>query len=170
MQIRNGVNMFTLPIIFVLSGLSFAQGMNSMTMAGRNIADMKFVTLPPLPTCAKGSIASGNPMSGESLIVAKITAGCVIPWHWHTPTESVMVASGVARMDMKDGKPSTLRTGGVAIMPANGIHQFTCLQACTIFIQSNVAFDIHYVDKQGKEINPAGALKAVNEKPASEMK
>jgi quercetin dioxygenase-like cupin family protein len=170
MRLRIKVVLFTLPVICVFSGFSLAQGMGSMTTAGHNLADMKFVTLPPLPTCAKGSIASGDPTSGASIIVAKIAAGCVIPWHWHTPIESVMVASGVARMDMKDGTPATLKTGGVAIMPANGIHQFTCIQACTIFIHSNVAFDIHFVDKAGKEITPGDALKAVKENPATEMK
>ena len=83
---------------------------------------------------------------------------------------SARLISAIAKMDMKDGKSSTLRTGAVAIMPANGIHQFTCLQACTIFIHSNVAFDIHYVDKTGKEITPAAAIKAVKETVATEMK
>ena len=170
MRIRNVGMLFTLFIIFVFSGLTLAQGTGSMTMAGQNIADMKFTTIPPLPTCAKGAVASGDPTSGESIIVAKLAAGCIIPWHWHTPIESVMMASGVGRMDMKDAKSTTLRSGAVAIMPASGIHQFTCLQACTLFIHSNVAFDIHYVDKQGKEITPAEALKAVKETPATEMK
>src|SRR6476469_5334985 len=170
MRIKNKLILFTLPVICLVSSLSHAQGMGSMMTAGHNLGDMKFVTLPPLPTCAKGWVASGDPTSGPSIIVAKVAAGCVIPWHWHTPVESVMVASGAARMDMKDAKSTTIRTGGIAIMPSNGIHQFTCLQACTIFIHSNVAFDIHYVDKTGKEITPAVALKATKETPATEMK
>ncbi|MEP6703819.1 MAG: cupin domain-containing protein [Acidobacteriota bacterium] len=170
MSMRKSVMLFTLPFIFALCGMGLAQGAGAMNMAGHNLADMKFVTLPPLPTCAKGSVASGDPASGESIIVAKLAAGCVIPWHWHTPIESVMIASGVGRMDMKDGKSTTLTSGAAAIMAANGIHQFTCMRACTLFIQSNVAFDIHYVDKQGKEMTPADALKAVKEKPATEMK
>jgi quercetin dioxygenase-like cupin family protein len=170
MPIKIKLMLFALPLICVFSCLSLAQGMGGMATAGHNLVDMKFVTLPPLPTCAKGSIASGDPTSGSSIIVAKVAAGCVIPWHWHTPIESVMVASGVARMDMKEGKSTTLKTGAVAIMAANGIHQFTCLQACTIFIHSNVPFDIHYVDKAGTEITPAVALKAVKENPATEMK
>ena len=172
MSIRDRGMLFTFLILVMCSGLALAQGMGTMTMtmAGHNIADMKFTTIPPLPTCAKGAVASGNPTSGDSIIVAKLAAGCIIPWHWHTPIESVMIASGVGRMDMKDAKSTTLRSGAVAIMPAGGIHQFTCLQACTLFIHSNVAFDIHYVDKQGKEITPVDALKAVKEKPATEMK
>jgi quercetin dioxygenase-like cupin family protein len=161
----------TLPITIVVLMLAvFANGQMNHT-AGMNLADMKFVTIPPLPTCAKGYVASGDPTAGESIIVAKIAAGCVIPWHWHTPIESVMVASGIGKMEMKGAeKPMTLRSGAAAIMPANGIHQFTCIQACVLFIHSNVAFDIHYVDKAGNEISPAIALKAVKETPATEMK
>lgn len=169
MRLRNTTVFFALSIIFVFCGIASGQGMASMAMGG-NAADMKFVTLPPLPTCAKGSVASGNPTSGPSIIVANIDSGCVIAWHWHTPIESVMIASGTGRMEMRDGKSMTLTSGGVAIMPANNVHQFTCVKTCTIFIHSNVAFDIHYVDKQGKEITPAEALKAVKENPATEMK
>jgi quercetin dioxygenase-like cupin family protein len=161
---------FLIAVSLVFSFAIVADAQMEHTMAGTNIAEMKFVTLPPLPTCAKGYVASGNPAAGESIIVAKIASGCVIPWHWHTPTESVMMASGVGRMDMKGGKSTTLRSGATAIMAANGIHQFSCMQACVLFIHSNVAFDIHYVDKDGKEITPDVALKAVKETPATEMK
>lgn len=170
MRLRNTTVLFALWIILLFCGLAAAQGMGSMAMTGGNVADMKFVTLPPLPTCAKGSVASGDPTSGPSIIVAKIDSGCVIPWHWHTPIESVMIASGTARMEMKDGKSTTFTSGGISVLPSNGVHQFTCVQACTMFIHSNVAFDIHYVDKQGKEITPVEALKAVKENPATGMK
>jgi hypothetical protein len=55
-------------------------------------------------------------------------------------------------------------------MPSRHVHQFRCDQACTLYIYSDVAFDIHYVGGQGKEISPAEALKAVKETAATEMK
>jgi len=39
-----------------------------------------------------------------------------------------------------------------------------------MYIYSDVAFDIHYVDAQGNESSPADALKAVKEKAATEMR
>ena len=138
--------------------------------SGRNVTAMKLTTIPGLPTCVKGSVQSGDPTKGASIIFAKIPAGCSIPWHWHTPNEHVILVSGVGRMEMKDGKPLTLRAGAFALMASRHVHQFSCLQACQLYIYSDVAFDIHYVDGQGKEISPADALKAVKEKAATEMK
>ena len=152
----------------VLAGVAQAQDM--APQPGTNMAAMKFVMIPPLPTCATGSIANGNPAQGPSIILAKATTGCVIPWHWHTPNEHVMVVSGLVRLQMKDAKPVTLSAGGFALMPSHHQHEFKCLRTCALYIYSDAAFDIHYLDKQGKEIQPADAMKAVKEKAATEMK
>jgi len=81
-----------------------------------------------------------------------------------------MLVSGVGRMEMKDGKPLTLRAGGFALMASHHVHQFTCQRACQLYIYSDVAFDIHYVNKDGNELSPADAMKAVKETAATEMK
>jgi hypothetical protein len=98
------------------------------------------------------------------LLFGEIAAGCVIPWHWHTPNEHLMVVSGTARLEMKDGKPLTLRAGGLALMAVSHVHQFRCQQACQFYVYSDAAFDIHYVNKQGTVITPAEAMKAVRKK------
>ena len=138
---------------------------------GRNMTEMKFITVPGLPTCAApGSVQSGDPTKGPSVILGKVAAPCVIPWHWHTPNEEVMMVSGVARVETKEGKPLTLRAGGFALIPSRHVHQFRCTQRCVLFVHSDAAFDTHYVDAQGKEISSDEALKAVRETPAKEMK
>jgi quercetin dioxygenase-like cupin family protein len=81
-----------------------------------------------------------------------------------------MVGSGTGRMEMKGQKSVTLTSGAFALLPPNHVHQLTCVKECQLFVYSNVAFDIHYVDKAGKEISAADALKAVKETPATEMK
>jgi quercetin dioxygenase-like cupin family protein len=131
---------------------------------GQNVAEMKFVSIPGLPSCAPGSVQSGDPTKGPSIIAAKVSTGCVIPWHWHTPNENLMLVSGVARLEMKDGKPFTLRPGGFALMPSRHVHQFRCERTCHLYIYSDAAFDLHYVDAKGNEISPPEALKAVKEK------
>lgn len=155
-------------ILFFVAASAQAQEMTAQ--AGTNMAGMKFVTLPPLPTCATGSVASGDPSKGPSFILAKGRAGCVFPWHWHTPNEHLMIISGSASLQMKDGKPVTLRAGAFAFMPSRHVHQFKCLSACALYVYSDTVFDMHYVDKQGNEISPAEALKVFGEKPATEMK
>jgi hypothetical protein len=75
-----------------------------------------------------------------------------------------MLVSGIARLEMKDGKPFTLRAGGFAKMPSRHIHQFRCEQECLMYVYSDGAFDIHYVDEKGNEITPDEALKAGKER------
>lgn len=155
---------------FALAGDAPAQEAMSQPM-GHNTAEMKFVTIPALPTCAVGSVLSGDPSKGPSTLYAKVAAGCSIPWHWHTPNEQLMIASGTAVVDVKGGSPLTLKPGGFAMMPSRHVHQFKCQGgACAFYIVSDAAFDIHYVDGQGQEISPADALKAVKETAATEMK
>ncbi|HEY0347320.1 MAG TPA: cupin domain-containing protein [Pyrinomonadaceae bacterium] len=159
---------------FCLTGILFmatvAQAQEMPAQPGTNMAAMKFVNIPPLPTCARASVASGDPTKGPSIILAKATAGCIIPWHWHTPNEHVMIVSGAATLQMKDAKAISLQAGAFSLMPSHHVHQFRCLRTCALYIYSDVAFDIHYVDKQGNEISPAAATKAVKEKAATEMK
>ncbi len=120
----------------------------------------KFVNFPGLPTCMKGSAQNGDPSKGASVILAKASAGCTIPWHWHTSNEQLMFVSGQAKVAMKDGSPVTLHSGSYLSLPAKNAHQFTCVAACTLFIAPDGAFDIHYVDADGKEISPDDALKS----------
>jgi len=134
------------------------------------MTEMKFVTVPGLPTCSPGSVQSGDPTKGPSIILAKVAAGCSIPWHWHTANENLMLVSGIAHLEMKEGKPLTLRPGGFALMPSRHVHQFRCDGPCLLYIYSDAPLDIHYVDRQGTEISPAKALKAVKEKTVTEMK
>jgi quercetin dioxygenase-like cupin family protein len=112
-----------------------------------------------LPGCMKVAVESGDPASGASVIAAKADAGCTVPWHWHTPTEKVMIVTGSAKIEMKDlGKAATLGAGGFAMMPSKHQHQFTCTTACSFFVDSDGAFDIHYVDAAGNEIAAGKAL------------
>jgi hypothetical protein len=42
--------------------------------------------------------------------------------------------------------------------PARHVHEFVCPAACSGFVVSDGAFDIDYIDKDGKEIAPEVAL------------
>ncbi len=165
MKIRANL-LFTIGSILLIAASASAQNMAH----GSNVSDMKRTTIPPLPTCVRGAVVSGDPSQGSSVISATIATGCTIPWHWHTPTEHVMIVSGVARIDIKGQKSLTFRSGGYAEFPSKHIHQFHCVQTCQIFVYSDAAFDLHYVDAKGAEITPAAANKAVKQMAATEMK
>jgi quercetin dioxygenase-like cupin family protein len=156
----------------ILLVLGTAQAQPTAEPAGaHNMSEMKFGPTPGLPTCAQMAIQSGDPAHGAFIALAKLKTGCVVPWHWHTASEQLMIVEGTGRVQMKDlGQPVALRAGGFAVMPPHHAHDFRCVEACTFFIYSDQKFDIHYVDRQGKEIPPAQALEPVKETAATAMK
>ncbi len=143
---------------------AWAQGSAGHAMV-RNAGDMKFDTFPVLPGCTRGAGLSGNPETGPFILLAKADAGCTVPWHWHTAAEHLMMVKGTARLDVKGGAPMTLREGGYAMLPGKHAHQFVCTRACEFYVHSDGAFDIHYVDAQGKEVPMAEALEGVKRAP-----
>jgi quercetin dioxygenase-like cupin family protein len=142
---------------------AFAQDKAGVT----TLAKTKFQPLPGLPACMTLSAQRGDPSKGAAVILAKFTAGCTVPWHWHTAAENLMIVSGKGKIEMKDASaPATLAPGDYVYLPGKHQHQFTCLSACTLFDATEGAFDIHYIDKDGKEIPPEQALPPAK-KPAT---
>src|SRR5205823_5756215 len=140
---------------------------NAMTFTP--MAASKFMNMPGVPTCMKIAVQRGDPSKGASTLLLKFTPGCVVPWHWHTAGEHLMVVSGSGKAEMKDGKPAVMKTGDYAYLPAKSIHQFKATTAVTMFDMPDGAFDIHYVDASGKEIPPDDALKSAK-KPMTTKK
>jgi len=123
-------------------------------------ATLSFSTPPGLPPCVKTAALKGDPAKGAAVVFAKTTAGCRVPWHWHTATEQLLFVSGTGIIEMKDGRPLRLQTGAYTVLPGHHLHEVMCVLACTMFVLSDGAFDIHYVDQAGNEIPPEQALKS----------
>jgi len=156
-----------LSLMIALSISTVAQS-DEMTLAP--MATSKFMNMPGLPTCMKIAVQRGDPSKGASTLLLKFTPGCVVPWHWHTAGEHLIVVSGSGKAEMKDGKPAVIKAGDYAYLPAKNIHQFTATTAVTMFDMPDGAFDIHYVDASGNEIQPDEALKAAKKNMGAPMK
>lgn len=162
----------TAGLVMVVAACAMAQDKPTVVTAGGS----KFGAVPGLPDCAKMSAQRGDPTKGAAVLLVKSPPGCKVPWHWHTASESLMIVSGKANAEMKDATPpsSLLGPGDYIYMPGKHAHQFTCTTACTFFVVTEAAFDIHYVDKDGKEIPPEQALgpakKPAAAKPAATKK
>jgi len=170
MRTRNRLFRVVLCLAGFLLMVNAAHAQEMSAQPGTNMSAMKFVNIPPLPTCTRAAVVSGDPTKGPSIILAKAMTGCVIPWYWHTPNEHVMIVSGSANLQLKNAKPISLQAGAFALMPSHHAHKCRCLRTCALYIYSDAAFDIHYIDKQGNEMAPADALKVVREKAATEMR
>lgn len=132
------------------------------TPASNPLSAAKFAALPNTPECFTVAIERGDPASGPSVILAKFTSGCVAPWHWHTPAETAMVVSGSLETQMKDGAAVVYHGGDFAYLPPHHVHRASCRSsgACLVFLSSDSAFDVHWVDSAGKEVSLGEALKA----------
>ncbi|HEY1264246.1 MAG TPA: cupin domain-containing protein [Terriglobales bacterium] len=123
-------------------------------------ASAKFGAIPNAPECFTIAVEKGDPGTGPSVILAKFAPGCVAPWHWHTPSETVMMVSGSLEVQMKDDKPFVAHRGDFVYMPGHHVHRATCMGSvpCLVFLTSDAAFDVHWVDAEGQEIPLAKAM------------
>jgi quercetin dioxygenase-like cupin family protein len=137
---------------------------SSMVMAAAKTS--KFQNLPGLPTCMTVAVQRGDPSKEASALLLKFTAGCTVPWHWHTAGEQLVLVSGKGRAEIKDGKPAEMNPGDYAYLPAKMVHEFTATTAVVLYDMPDGAFDIHYVNKEGTEIPPDEALKPAAGKKA----
>jgi quercetin dioxygenase-like cupin family protein len=133
-----------------------------------SLASSKFMNLPMLPSCMTLSAQHGDPMKGAAILLIKFTSGCVVPWHWHTWDENLMMVSGKGKAEMKSGGSHPMAMGDYIYLAGKGVHQFTCISSCVLFDVIGGTFDIHYVDADGKEIPPDQALKPMGK--SGEMK
>lgn len=124
-------------------------------------ASAKFGAIPNAPDCFTIAVERGDPTKGPSVILARFAPGCVAPFHWHTPSETAMVVSGSLEATMKDDKPFVAHHGDFLYLPAHHVHRATCLGSapCLVFLTSDAAFDIHWVDAAGQEVPLETALK-----------
>jgi quercetin dioxygenase-like cupin family protein len=158
-----------LDVLLLLVGItSFVAAQDAGHMGVVSPATSKFANLPGLPLCMTVSVLHGDPSKGPSTLLLKFTPGCTVPWHWHTANETLVLASGTAAAQMKDGQPMAMKPGDYLFLPAKGIHRFTAKSAVYLYDMPDGAFDIHYVDPEGNEIPPDKALAAqIKVRPAA---
>src|SRR5690349_973925 len=80
-------------------------------------ATSKFAAMPGLPSCMQIAVQKGDPTKEAAVLLLKFSAGCTVPWHWHTAGENLILVSGRGDAQMKDGKPTAVRTGDYLYLP-----------------------------------------------------
>ena len=96
------------------------------------------------PVCLKVARENGNPDKGASTFLLEAPSGCVVPAHYHTAEEQLMVVRGDVLTGM-DGMPeTTMGPGGFAMMPSKAMHWFTCKSkdTCLMFVTFDRKYDI----------------------------
>jgi quercetin dioxygenase-like cupin family protein len=96
--------------------------------------------------CLSSAVETGDPASGRSTLILKASAGCVVPWHFHTAEEQLIIVSGTVLAEMIHYPSARLGPGGFAVMGGRMPHQFTCQgkSACLMFVTFDRAYDIYW--------------------------
>jgi len=96
------------------------------------------------PACLKVARENGDPDKGASTFLLEAPSGCVVPAHYHTAEEQLMVVRGDVLTGMDGMAEATLGPGGFAMMPSKAMHWFTCKSkdACLMFVTFDRKYDI----------------------------
>jgi quercetin dioxygenase-like cupin family protein len=96
--------------------------------------------------CLSSAVEAGNPATGPSTIILKAPPKCLVPWHFHTAEEQLIVVQGSVRTEMTGMSPRLLGPGGFALMPGKAIHRFSCQSktACVMFVTFDRIYDIFW--------------------------
>jgi quercetin dioxygenase-like cupin family protein len=96
--------------------------------------------------CLVSALETGDPATGRSTFLLKAAPGCVVPWHFHTAEEQLIVIGGSVLAEMTGHRPARLGPGGFAVMGGHMPHRFTCRgrSACLMIVAFDRAYDIHW--------------------------
>jgi quercetin dioxygenase-like cupin family protein len=127
-------------LMLVAVGLVHAQGVV------RSLSEVKFEQDTDVK-CLSSAVESGDPSKGPSTIILKAPANCVIPWHYHTAEEQLIVIQGRVPTEMEGMPKQVLEPGGFAMMPGKAKHRFSCQSrsGCVLFVTFDKAYDIFWV-------------------------
>jgi quercetin dioxygenase-like cupin family protein len=138
-------NSFLACVCLLLAGTLSAQAPLSSGKTGvvRQLADVKFPAGDG-PDCLQFFLENGDMKTGPSTAIMKAAPKCVVPPHYHTAEEQLIIVKGFVSTGMEGMKDAVLGPGGFAMMPSKAPHWFTCTdrEECLMFVTFDRAYDI----------------------------
>jgi len=137
-----GMNL--LAVALFVGGSASGQSMDKG--GARPLAQVKFAQDDDVKCLASG-LENGNPSTGPSTFILKAPPNCIVPWHYHTAGEQLIVTQGDVKTEMDGMAAVSLAPGGFAMMPGRAKHQFSCQSKspCVLFVTFDRAYDIFWV-------------------------
>jgi quercetin dioxygenase-like cupin family protein len=131
-------------LLLGIASLSPAQTKNHGVV--RPLSDVKFLPDDDVK-CLFSTVETGDPSKGPSTIILKAPPNCLVPWHYHTAAEQLIVTDGTVRTEMEGMPAQSLGPGGFAMMPGKAQHRFSCQSktACVMFVTFDRPYDIFWV-------------------------
>src|ERR1700761_3351738 len=99
-------------------------------------AKAKFISVPGVPACTTLAPLRGDMGKTASTLMVRMTAGCMVPFHWHTPSEEIVVLQGSPLAQMFGKRPYMLKVGSYSQLPTHHVHRFKCTSKvdCLLFL------------------------------------
>jgi len=137
------------PLLIALAAVSSLQGQAPHHGVVTPLASAK-LTSDGAPACLKAALENGDPDTGASTFLLEAAPGCVVPAHYHTAEEQLMVVGGDVLTGMEGMSEKTIGPGGFAMMPGKAMHWFTCQSkdACLMFVTFDRTYDIVWAKPQ----------------------
>jgi quercetin dioxygenase-like cupin family protein len=157
MKMRNGISARTAKMLLGVAALAMLVGAVGAGLHGRGHGQGQTAAhgvVTPLasatlvfdgePTCLKVARENGDPDIGASTFLLEAPSGCVVPAHYHTAEEQLMVVRGDVLTGMDGMAETTMGPGGFAMMPSKAMHWFTCKSkvTCLMFVTFDRKYDI----------------------------
>lgn len=101
---------------------------------------------PPIfPAGCNIAVLHGDPAKPNADVFLRVPPQYVIPPHWHSSAERMVLVTGQLKVTYQGEAASVLETGNYAFGPAKKPHQAECLSSdpCTLFIAFEGAVDAH---------------------------
>jgi quercetin dioxygenase-like cupin family protein len=101
-----------------------------------------------------GKTVTGNALTGNWVMYAKVRPGAWINWHWHSNPQTLYVVSGTMDYEVKPQPSVKLTPGSYLVILGRALHNGTCVtkEACTFFIVNDQPNDKHMTDASGNEL------------------
>ena len=109
-----------------------------------------------LPDGCEIAILNGDPSRENADIFFKVPGNSVIPRHWHTSAERMILISGELHLEYDGQETAILKPGGYAYGPAKLPHQGFCAEGdpCVLFIAFELPIDAMPVERQKNAVQP----------------
>lgn len=132
-------------IALALAGASaFGQAPEPALARSAQDAQLQWGPCPPFMPAGCGlAVLHGDPTKANADIFLKVPANGVIPDHWHTSAERMVLIAGELHVTYKGQAKSVLKPGTYAYGPAKQPHRAACVSnaPCILFIAFESAVD-----------------------------
>jgi quercetin dioxygenase-like cupin family protein len=102
-----------------------------------------------MPKECRLAVLHGDPGKPNADAFLKIPAGALIPEHWHTSAERMILVAGEMQVTYRGQSAVTLRPGMYAYGPPKHLHSGSCNKGgedCVLFIAFEAPIDAHPVE------------------------